>query len=63
MSGTETFGPAAEITMMMSVEAAMAAAASTPMSRVSPGEPDGVGPVPWSPASSFCLFPANPPAC
>jgi hypothetical protein len=36
------------------------------MSRVSPGEPEGPGPVtgvPWSPAFSSCLSPANPPAC
>ena len=38
MAGTETFGPAAEMTMMISVEAAMAAAASQPVRRVSPGE-------------------------
>src|SRR5580700_10196248 len=38
MAGTETFGPAAEIAIMTSVEAAMAAAASQPVSRVSPGE-------------------------
>src|ERR1700730_5959324 len=31
MAGTETFGPAAEITIMTSVEAAMAAAASRPI--------------------------------
>ena len=46
MAGTETFGPAAEITIMTSVEAAMAAAASQPVKGargggwgVSSGEP------------------------
>lgn len=37
MAGTETFGPAAEIAIMTSVEAAMAAAASQPVRRMSPG--------------------------
>src|SRR6185437_4262843 len=39
MAGTETFGPAAEMTIMISVEAAMAATASQPIRRVSRGEP------------------------
>jgi hypothetical protein len=39
MAGTETFGPAAEMAIMISVEAAMAAAASQPVRRVSLGEP------------------------
>jgi hypothetical protein len=39
MAGTETFGPAAEIAIMTSVEAAMAIAASQPVRRMSPGEP------------------------
>jgi hypothetical protein len=38
MAGTETLGPAAEITIMTSVEAAMAAEASQPVRRVSSGE-------------------------
>ena len=45
MTGTETFGPAAEITMMISVETAMAAAASQARRRVSSGEPgEATGP-------------------
>ena len=39
MAGTETFGPAAETTIMTSVEAAMATAANQPVRRVSPAEP------------------------
>ena len=39
MAGTETFGPAAEIAIMTSVEAAMAIAANQPVRRMSPGEP------------------------
>jgi hypothetical protein len=39
MAGTETFGPAAEMAIMISIEAAMAAAASQPVRRVSLGEP------------------------
>ena len=39
MAGTETFGPAAEMAIMISVEAAMAAAANQPVRRVSSGEP------------------------
>ena len=39
MAGTETFGPAAEIAIMISAEAAMATVASQPVRRVSPGEP------------------------
>src|SRR6185437_14067175 len=39
MVGTETFGPAAEIEIMISAEAAMATVASQPVRRVSPGEP------------------------
>src|SRR5271165_533743 len=39
MTGTDTFGPAAEITIMTRVEAAIAAAASQPVRRVSSGEP------------------------
>jgi len=38
VTGTETFGPAAEIAIMISVEAAMAAVASQPVRRVSLGE-------------------------
>jgi hypothetical protein len=38
MAGTETFGPAAEIAIMISAEAAMAAVASHPVRRVSPDE-------------------------
>src|SRR6185437_6264980 len=37
-AGTETFGPAAEIAIMISAEAAMAAVASQPVRRVSPDE-------------------------
>ena len=40
MAGTETFGPAAEITIMTSVETAMATADSQPVRRVSSGEPE-----------------------
>ncbi len=43
MAGTETLGPAAEITIMTRVEAAMAAAASQPIRRVSSGEPGRLG--------------------
>ena len=43
MAGTETFGPAAEITIMISAEAAMATVASQPVRRVSPGEPGRPG--------------------
>ncbi len=57
MTGTDTFGPAAEIPMMMSIETAIAAAASQPMRRVSPGEPEGL--VLSSPPFSL----ANSPAC
>ena len=39
MAGTETFGPAAEIAIMISAEAAMATVASQPVRRVSPGAP------------------------
>src|SRR5271166_3374711 len=39
IAGTETLGPAAEITIMISVEAAMAAVADQPIRRVSSGEP------------------------
>jgi hypothetical protein len=39
MAGTETLGPVAEIPIMTSVEAAMAAAASQPVRRMSLGEP------------------------
>jgi hypothetical protein len=39
MAGTETFGPAAEMAIMISVEAAMAAVASQPVRQVSLGEP------------------------
>src|SRR5689334_2509247 len=39
MAGTETFGPAAEIAIMISAEVAMATVASQPVRRVSPGEP------------------------
>jgi hypothetical protein len=38
MAGTETFGPAAEIAIMISAEAAMATVASQPVRRVSPDE-------------------------
>jgi hypothetical protein len=39
MAGTETFGPAAEIAIMISAEAAMATVASQPVRRVRPGAP------------------------
>src|SRR5271165_2482404 len=39
MAGTETFGPAAEIAIMTSVETAMATAESQPVRRVSSREP------------------------
>ncbi len=39
MEGTETFGPAAETAIMISVAAAMAAAPSQAIRRVSSGEP------------------------
>src|SRR5260370_14870157 len=39
MEGTETFGPAAEIAVMISVAAAMAAAASQPIRRGSSRQP------------------------
>ena len=48
MAGTETFGPAAEITIMTSVEAPMAAAANKPAARVRPAEPEP----PWGRVAS-----------
>ena len=56
MTGTATLGPAAETAMMMSVETAMAAAASQPSRRVSPGEADRV--VLSSPPCSLTALPA-----
>ena len=56
MTGTATFGPAAETAMMMSVETAMAAAASQPSRRVSSGEADRV--VLSSPSCSLTTLPA-----
>ena len=56
-AGTETFGPAAEIAMMISVETAMAATASQPRRRVSSGEPERL--ILSSPSCS----PTTSPAC
>src|SRR5580700_6125167 len=49
IAGTETFGPAAEITIMISVEAAMATAANQPVRRVNPAEPGRLSPGRLSP--------------
>ncbi len=58
MTGTETFGPAAEIAMMTSVETAMAAAASQPMRRVSSRRAGRAGPfVPVVLARQFACLP------
>ncbi len=56
--GTAALGPAAEITTMTAVEAAMAAAPSQPISRVSSGDPGGST---RACARSFSV--TNPPAC
>src|ERR1700733_9564008 len=43
ITGSEPFGPAPGIEMLMSVETAIAASASQPSRRVGPGEPDRMG--------------------
>jgi hypothetical protein len=51
-SGTETFGPAAETTIMISTEATMAAAASQAAKRVSSDEP-GASDRDWPTATAW----------
>ena len=59
-AGTETLGPAAEITIMTSVEATMATTANQPVSRVSsadPGRLAWVAVVPSTPSMSLTKSP------